>query len=67
MMHAKGTCCVDQHTYELIVKGEPRVGSPEALLLGDSWQVAQSLIPPIVQLGQTGPGPTLKSHTSVVQ
>lgn len=52
-------------TYELVVKGKARVGSPEALLLCDSWQVSQSLIPPVVQLGQTGPrSPLHNTETS---
>lgn len=41
-------------TYELVVKGQARVGSLEALLLCDCRQVPKVLVAPAVQLCQAG-------------
>ncbi len=51
---------VNRHTYELIVISQASICLPEALLVGDGWQVPQGLVAPVVQLGHAGPGPPLQ-------
>ena len=51
-------------TYELVVVSKPSISFPEALLLTDRRQIAQSLVAPVVQLGHAGPRSPLHSALS---